>query len=216
MRIFGFEIRRVKKIEYEEEEKFKKCVKSLMAMTEQIVESVSEVSYHVGEVDYMAMISNQAVFIHKQCDLYGRSKFSSPSSYLVMTNNMNQLRKGVIDLTNAMTKARMFDETVKQKADELGIPFQQLFFSDEMKPMVQEIKDLIDVCAENIKTYVINISTTLAGDYVKVMHDVDLIDDYRKQSKLKDDKDVKSYNISFKLMPKDKVLSKDKSVNKHS
>ena len=95
MRIFGFEIRRVKKIEYEEEEKFKKCVKSLMAMTEQIVESVSEVSYHVGEVDYMAMISNQAVFIHKQCDLYGSSKFSSPSSYLVMTDNMNRLRKGI-------------------------------------------------------------------------------------------------------------------------
>jgi hypothetical protein len=85
-----------------------------------------------------------------------------------------------------------------------------------MKPMIQEIKDLIDACAENIRTYVINISTTLANDYVKVMHDVDLIDDYHKQSKLKNDKDVKSYNISFKLMPKDKVLSKDESVNKHS
>ena len=212
MRIFGFEIRRVKKIEREEEERFKKIVSAIMVTTEQLVTSIKETTLHIGEFDYVSLITNQSMFLEKECRQYIDSKFSSPSACLTLPQYLNSFPKNLDQLTEAMVKARQFDEVIKEKAKEMDITPTELFFSDAMKPMVQEIQGLVNTCTEKMVINVINISTCVSGDYVKLTDGTDFVDDYRKRSQLGNDKDVKSYNISFKLISKDKILSKNEKT----
>lgn len=212
MRIFGFEIRRVKKIEREEEERFKKIVNAIVITTEELVTSIKEIPGHMGEFEYISMISNQLMFLQKQCQHYENSKFSSPSACMSLPQYTSSFPKSVDQLSDCFLKVRQFDEAVKFKANEMGISFTELFFSDTMRPMVQEINDMVKICSEKMLVNIFNISTCVAGDYAKITEGVDFVEDYRTRSKLKDDKDVKSYNISFKLISKDKVLSKNEKT----
>lgn len=217
MIIFGFEIKRHKKKEYEEAKHFERLVYKITTTIDEIKNSLRLLPVHIGEMDYVAMVSNQLIFLDKFCHMYGDYKFSSPSSYLTISSNLRSIPKALEELTDAMLKARSFDESMKEKAADMGIPVQQLFMTNNFAPMINQITGVVKLCCEKLLIIVINISTCLSGDINKIEQGVDLVQDYKERSKLKNDKDVNSYNISFKLMPKEKILSKDENkLNKHS
>lgn len=218
MKILGFEITRIKKEEYKDAEKFKNLVMTLMESVSDIKNTLTHIHHHIGEMDYVAMLSNQLVFMDKQCHMYGDSKFASPSSYMTMICNLNQVPSTITCVTELMCRARGMNDTLKIKSKELDIPFDKLFRSEEILPLVQEIRDMLKSEIEKLMIITINISTCLSTDCVKILNGVDLVKEFKQQSKIKNDKDTKSFNISFKFMPKDKVLSNEDEfkTNEHS
>ena len=210
MRIFGLEITRYKKKEYEEAERFKHTVESIRYTLNETHKGIIGIRQHVAELDYVALINNQLIYLNKLCLLYGDSKFHSPSAYLTMLSNIKECPKIITDLTDTMLKAKMFDETVELKSQELGIPPNKLITENDLQSFISDIYSLLNRNVEKLKIVITNISSAISNDIVKIDHDVDLVYDYNKKSKLKDDnKDVASFNISFKTIPKEELSTKD-------
>ena len=129
---------------------------------------------------------------------------------------MEECEKGQINITDVMVKAKEFEVYLEQLSERENISMLKALDLPEARACVNEQGKMLSIARHSLIVIAVNISTCLSADHIKIVNDIDIVEEYYKNSKLKDDnKDVETYNITFKLMPKDKVLSKDgKKMNR--
>lgn len=212
MKILGFEINRIRKKEYIEAEKYNRVVVAILDNINGTKRMVDELVSHLSDMSYVSMIANQFSYIDNLCNLYMTYKFASPSAMLIIRNNLSGVQSGISRLNDFVAKSIKFQAYIDELIKERGISVNSAFKQPECQEFINEEREMLSLIQQQFRVILINIMSSLSKDHINMMHDVDIVKEYHKNCKLKvDNKDCESYNITFKIIPKNKILSDEEN-----
>lgn len=212
MKIFGFEIYRIKKKEYIEAEKYNRVVVAILDNVNGTKRLIDEIPGHLSDRSYVSMIANQFSYIDNLFNLYMNYKFASPSAMLMIRNNLSGVQSGISRLNDFVSKSIEFQSYIDELIKEKGMSVNSAFKQPECREFINEEREMLSLIQQQFRVILINIMSALSKDHINMIHDVDIVKEYHKNRKLKvDNKDCESYNITFKVIPKNKILSDEES-----
>lgn len=209
--MFGFKLVRRSKQDEKQSLEYKTIVVDLYETLNNIYDKLKS-TIMVGDMEGCSLIGEHIKHVDSLLMTYNLNKFSSPSTFL----SMQELLKAFVNLYKRYYDAHsaMRDLTHEVLKYQHDMTFHPENFDKDVDDSLKRKVDLMYKDSENIMTmlvpemvsYIIALRTAIGSDKYKVIHDIDIIDDYYKRMKMK--QDGTKYQISFKM-----VDTKDDSKN---
>ena len=209
MRIFGLEIRKASKVDYEEAEQFKQLVAKLYDELNAYGRDLESFSVEHIDARVSAMIFNHVENIKSYLKLYEDNKFSQPGECFSLIYHIGELEKKSVAFNKVVANARrtivedlrayatfmqqqvMHGHEDDDDDDEYDIDERVYRFRDKLQEIHTHIK--------YIETHIDILLLIIKYDAVKIAMGVDLVMEYKnRQKRIKlNGGDTLEYKVSF-------------------
>ena len=194
MRLFGFEIRRVRKIDDEYVDSLVKTISILHVELGVFRNLLSDIDLEHFEGKTMGMIFEHLETVKKLTDIYEDNKFARPGQCFSMVYHMAQLEKNTVVFNKLMATFNAGKIDIEQTDGYDDI-------EDERKQLGGKLLDIWNTCSLLLGKMIAEITMIdicIRGDLMRISTGVDIARDwYTQQRRIKDGKDKIKFEFSY-------------------